>query len=210
MRTVPAVRVSSALAHLVKEDGMPVKGIASIVQAAAEDAAGVASAAEAGKKTVVVEVGEMGEGIAAIQAARGCGLRTLALLREELIAKSCFDLKLHSAQLGDAGADAVLLSVKDSLSKDDLCNMAAGVLAAADVSGEQPIEGRLGLHVAPGGGALDLIRYAHNELRFLHFLSCLAGKHAPRPSEVLEALGTRRSDAAFGPIFLAEHVPDAA
>ena len=41
-------------------------------------------------------------------------------------------------------------------------------------------------------------------------MRCLAGKANPKPSELLEALGVRKTDANFGKLFLAEFVPDAA
>jgi len=41
-------------------------------------------------------------------------------------------------------------------------------------------------------------------------LVLVAGKAAPRPSAVLQALGVRPPDANFGTLFLAEHVPNAA
>ena len=48
------------------------------------------------------------------------------------------------------------------------------------------------------------------ELGLLHFMACLANKQAPRPSELLKALGVARPDADYGKLMLAEHVPDAA
>ena len=62
----------------------------------------------------------------------------------------------------------------------------------------------------PGPGALELARFAHEELGLLHFMACLANKQAPRPSELLKALGVARPDADYGKLMLAEHVPDAA
>jgi hypothetical protein len=41
-------------------------------------------------------------------------------------------------------------------------------------------------------------------------MACLANKQAPRPSELLKALGVARPDADYGKLMLAEHVPDAA
>ena len=58
--------------------------------------------------------------------------------------------------------------------------------------------------------ALKLVQFAYEELGLLHHVACLAGKHSPRPSEVLKAAGLGPLDANFGPIFLAEHVPEAA
>ena len=73
-----------------------------------------------------------------------------------------------------------------------------------------PMRARLGLRVAPAAGALKLVQFAYEELGLLHHVACLAGKHSPRPSEVLKAAGLGPLDANFGPIFLAEHVPEAA
>ena len=73
-----------------------------------------------------------------------------------------------------------------------------------------PMRHRLGLHTAPGPAALKLCEYAHTELELLHFMLCLAGKAAPRPSEILKALGLKPVDANFGSLYLAEFVPDAA
>ena len=69
---------------------------------------------------------------------------------------------------------------------------------------------RLGLRVAPAAGALKLVQFAYEELGLLHHVACLAGKHSPRPSEILKAAGLGPLDANFGPIFLAEFVPEAA
>ena len=73
-----------------------------------------------------------------------------------------------------------------------------------------PMRARLGPRVAPAAGALKLVQFAYEELGLLHHVACLAGKHSPRPSEVLKAAGLGPLDANFGPIFLAEHVPEAA
>ena len=64
--------------------------------------------------------------------------------------------------------------------------------------------------VHPGPRALELAKFAHEELGLLHFMACLANKQAPRPSELLKALGVARPDADYGKLMLAEHVPDAA
>ena len=73
-----------------------------------------------------------------------------------------------------------------------------------------PMRSRLGLRVAPAAGALKLVQFAYEELGLLHHVACLAGKHSPRPSEILKAAGLGPLDANFGPIFLAEFVPEAA
>ena len=59
LRTLPKVRIGSALAHLTTDGNTPVKGIASIVQAVCKDTAGVASAAEVGLERIKHRVSDM-------------------------------------------------------------------------------------------------------------------------------------------------------
>ena len=63
-----------------------------------------------------------------------------------------------------------------------------------------------GVRVAAGADPALLV--AARDEGATDFVSCLAGKAAPRPSAVLQALGVRPPDANFGTLFLAEHVPN--
>ena len=73
-----------------------------------------------------------------------------------------------------------------------------------------PMASRLGLRVHPGPNALSLANLRTRSSALLHYMACLANKQAPRPSELLKALGVARPDADYGKLMLAEHVPDAA
>ncbi len=171
------------------------------------DARGVDDAASAGQPDVCIEVSNVDAGVAAVAAARDLSVRARAVLLPELCANPR-DLQLCASSLGEAGAASILLAVGPTLGRDDLRHM-VDTATEADLPGV-PMRQRLGLSVAPGDGAIPLIRYAHRELDLLHFLSCLAGVRSPRPSEVLAALGMRGEKVNMGAIFLAEHVPDAA
>jgi hypothetical protein len=65
----------------------------------------------------------------------------------------------------------------------------------------------LGVRLPAGGARLaPLVR---DEFRLRHFWTCIGGKSAPRPSELLKALGIGPPNVNLGALFLAEHVPDA-
>ena len=119
------------------------------------------------------------------------------------------DVQLHAANLGDAGADAILLSISANDVDEDGLRELVDMACEVDLIGV-PMRSRLGLLTPAGASQMALSVFAHKELDLLHFGSCLAGKEGPKPSELLSELGVRRSDASFGKLFLAEHVPDAA
>jgi hypothetical protein len=211
VRTLPDDRVSSALAHLLK-GGRPVLGIATVTQPSqvANDEAAVRAVAAAGHPSVCVDIESVPDGVAAIRAARDAGLYATAQLHPSLCGDP-HDLQLSSAEVGDAGADAILLSVAATLDHDEL-REAADMACEIDLVGA-PMRSRLGLCIAPGRSdaeALKLVRYAHAELGLLHFAACLAGKQAPRPTELLKATGVKPADMNMSALMLAEHVPDAA
>ena len=241
LSAVAVNRQSSALRHLVK-DGQPVKGISSIMRAIAEDEHGVAEAAQNQHDGVCVTVSSRPQGVAAVEAARHLDMRAWAVLQPALCLEP-HDVQLNAAEIGDAGADAILLSVDAGLDPEKLREMVSvspnlsrsrsrsrshsrspspspspsldsnpnqvDMACEIDLLGV-PMRARLGLRVAPAAGALKLVQFAYEELGLLHHVTCLAGKHSPRPSEVLKAAGLGPLDANFGPIFLAEHVPEAA
>jgi hypothetical protein len=203
LSAVAANRVPSALKHLLR-DGQPVSGLASVMRAVATDEQSV-EAVQGGEVCVVVS--ERQQGVAALAAARRLEMRAWAVLQPGLCSDP-YDLQLNAAEIGDAGAEAILLSVDSGLEAEDLREM-IDMACEIDLLGV-PMRSRLGLRVAPGAGALKLVQFAHDELGLLHHMACLAGMRSPRPSEVLKAAGVGPADANFGPIFLAEHVPDAA
>ena len=249
LSAVAVNRQSSALRHLVK-DGQPVKGISSIMRAIAEDEHGVAEAAQNQHSGVCVTVSSRPQGVAAVEAARNLDMRAWAVLQPALCSEP-HDVQLNAAEIGDAGAEAILLSVDAGLDPEKLREMVSvspnlsrsrsrsrsrshsrsrsrspspspspspsldsnpnqvDMACEIDLLG-LPMRARLGLRVAPAAGALKLVQFAYEELGLLHHVACLAGKHSPRPSEVLKAAGLGPLDANFGPIFLAEHVPEAA
>ena len=231
LSAVAVNRQSSALRHLVK-DGQPVKGISSIMRAIAEDEHGVAEAAQNQHDGVCVTVSSRPQGVAAVEAARNLDMRAWAVLQPALCLEP-HDVQLNAAEIGDAGAEAILLSVDAGLDPEKLREMVSvspnlsrsrsrsrsrsldsnpkqvDMACEIDLLGV-PMRARLGLRVAPAAGALKLVQFAYEELGLLHHVACLAGKHSPRPSEVLKAAGLGPLDANFGPIFLAEHVPEAA
>ena len=239
LSAVAVNRQSSALRHLVK-DGQPVKGISSIMRAIAEDEHGVAEAAQNQHDGVCVTVSSLPQGVAAVEAARNLDMRAWAVLQPALCLEP-HDVQLNAAEIGDAGAEAILLSVDAGLDPEKLREMVSvspnlsrsrspsrsrsrspSRSRSLDSNPKQvdmaceiallgvPMRARLGLRVAPAAGALKLVQFAYEELGLLHHVACLAGKHSPRPSEVLKAAGLGPLDANFGPIFLAEHVPEAA
>ena len=67
-----------------------------------------------------------------------------------------------------------------------------------------------GVRVAAGADPALLVAARDEGATDFVCLVLVAGKAAPRPSAVLQALGVRPPDANFGTLFLAEHVPDAA
>ena len=237
LSAVAVNRQSSALRHLVK-DGQPVKGISSIMRAIAEDERAVTEAAQNQHSGVCVMVSSRPQGVAAVEAARHLDMRAWAVLQPALCLEP-HDVQLNAAEIGDAGAEAILLSVDAGLDPEKLREMVSvspnlsrsrsmsrsrsrsrsrsldsnpkqvDMACEIDLLGV-PMRARLGLRVAPAAGALKLVQFAYEELGLLHHVACLAGKHSPRPSEVLKAAGLGPLDANFGPIFLAEHVPEAA
>ena len=208
LKNVPTDRISSALAHLL-QDGQPVKGLASVSTAVASDEQSVEAAASKGHSEICIEMRGRADAVAAVQAA----LRQNLVARVVLPKSACTDaheVQLTAAELGDAGASAILLSLGASADADDLrslCEMACEI-DLLDV----PMIHRLGLCVEPkpAPSAAKLVRYAHEELGMLHFYSCLAGVSAPRPTDVLKACGLKAPDMAMTKLMLAEHVPDAA
>jgi hypothetical protein len=214
LEAVPTDRVSSALAHLLLKDGSgkPIKGLASISQRELVANATDVEAMDSGKQNhgVTITVSDLAEGVAAVAASRERQLRARTILDVALCGDP-YAVQLNAAELGDAGAEAILLSPSADASEDDLREMAE-MACEIDLEGV-PMRSRLGLCLTkiPGGTAqLALAKFAHNELELLHFYACLAGKRGPRPSELLQALGVRPVDARYGPMYLAEHVPDAA
>ena len=191
-----------ALQHVLR-DGAPVRGLASVIRAHVRDAS---EAAAAGHE-IAVEVENSVEGLAAVTAAAAVAGRATAILPSAM----CVDpisLQLAAAKLADAGANVVLLSAPPNMDTDELGELVSSA-CEVDLVGV-PMASRLGLRVHPGPRALELAKFAHEELGLLHFMACLANKQAPRPSELLKALGVARPDADYGKLMLAEHVPDAA
>ena len=208
LKTVPTDRISSALAHLLK-DGTPVRGLASVCTTVVVDEPGFVSAAKDGHTGVLIEVSSLEDSVSAVEAAVRLDLRPLVLLPRQ----ACLDpheVQLSAATLGDAGAAAILLSVDASADWEDVRTLAemAWEIDLLDA----PMRARLGLCVAPQppADALRLIRHAHEELEMQHFYSCLAGVHAPKPTDVLKACGIKPADMATSALMLAEFVPDAA
>jgi len=207
LAAVAVDRAPSALKHL-KKDGKRIRGLASVLRATVHDEEGATQAALAGQD-VWVAVSSLPDGIAAVRAAQEAGAIPRALL-DPALCVDAHDVELSAAELSDAGAEAILLTVDAAMDEDDLRDVAEAAFNM-DVLG-LPVQSRLGLSVAPQSGvdAYRLMKFAHKDLGMLHFMSCLAGKQAPKPSELLKALGVRPADAAFGNMYLAEHVPDAA
>ena len=208
MTTVPSDRVSSALAHLLK-DGKPVRGLASVFTAVATDERSV-EAVQNGQAHVCIEATSgLADAVAAVKAAIRVELEPRVLLPSSACVDP-HDVQLSVAELGDAGAAVILLSVDAKTDADDLREMAemACEIDLVDV----PMRARLGLCVSakPAADALKLVKHAHAELGMIHFYACLAGVHAPKPTELLKACGVRPVDMASGPLMLAEFVPDAA
>ena len=209
LKTVPSDRVSSALAHLLK-DGKPVKGISSVLTGLAADEAAIEAHAAGGRANVCIELSSgLADGVAAVKAARRLSLAAIVLLPSHMCADP-HEVQLTAAELGDAGANAIMLSVAASMEHDVLRDMAE---LACEIDLENvPMKNRLGLCVAatPAPDALKLVKYAHEILEMQHFYSCLAGVNAPKPTEILKACSLRPADMASGPLMLAEFVPDAA
>lgn len=143
-------------------------------------------------------------GAAAVAAARRLNLRTIALLSAELDA-SPMDLASVAAQLSGAGAETVVLTVPAGTDEARLREYIIGA-----VQGREDVQGVLGLQFEPGLASLALARTARDDLGVRHFVACVAGKHAPRPSDLLKALGLKPPDVNISALYLAEHVPDAA
>lgn len=201
-------RVSSALRHLLKPNGQPARGIASISQRTlvTDEASVKAVVAESGGRSdLTITVSKPEIGIAAVKAATALALKSRAVLLPALC-EDPYAVQVAAAELGDAGAESILLSTR--CSGDELREMVE-LACEVDLVGV-PMRSRLGLCTRPGAESLEQIAFAHEELELLHFYSCLAGKHAPRPSEVLQSLGAKPVDVNFGSLYLAEHVPDAA
>lgn len=211
-------RLGAALQHLIKQ-GKPIKGIASVLHPVVVPSSTVeqqvAAIVEAGTHdwlcVAISAPSEVDAGISAVQAALGQGLRARVLLAPE-VCESPYDVQLHTANLGDAGAEAILLSVSHDLDQDELREM-VDMACEVDLLGV-PMRSRLGLRIKAAKGdaasALKLAQFAHSQLELLHFHGCLAGKESVRPSDLLPALGKKKPDYNFGSLVLAEHVPDAA
>lgn len=206
LSAVAIERVPSALRHLVK-DGQPVSGLSSVMRAVADDEHAVVDVAQSQHSGVCIMVSSREQGVAAVAAARSLDMRAWAVLQPTLCLEP-HDVQLSAAEIGDAGAEAILLSVDAGLDAEKLRDM-VDMACEIDLLGV-PMRSRLGLRVAPATGALTLVKFAYEELGLLHHMACLAGKHSPRPSEILKAAGLGPLDANFGPIFLAEFVPEAA
>lgn len=208
LTTVPTDRVSSALNHLLEKDRKtPIKGVASVLLPSTVDEQGVAAAAEGGADAVCIVVSDAAQGLAAVQAASNLSMGSRVLLSPNLC-EDAHDVQLHAANLGDAGAEAILLSLDAAIGEDELREL-VDMACEVDLLGV-PMRSRLGLSVRPGADGLKLAAMAYKQNDLLHHVSCLAGKANPKPSELLEALGVRKTDANFGKLFLAEFVPDAA
>ena len=121
LSAVAVNRQSSALRHLVK-DGQPVKGISSIMRAIAEDERAVAEAAQNQHSGVCVMVSSRPQGVAAVEAARNLDMRAWAVLQPALCLEP-HDVQLNAAEIGDAGAEAILLSVDAGLDPEKLREM---------------------------------------------------------------------------------------
>ena len=168
LNTVAADRVPSALKHLLRGDGTPTRGLASVDHD-------------------FIDVADPVEGVSAVAVARDAG----AIPRARLLPELCtdpHDLQLRAAELADAGAETILLSVASSCTEDELRELAESAFEI-DVVGV-PMLARLGLCVEPGKdtqGALALAKWAHEELGLLHYMSCLAGKQGASCSAVRAA-----------------------
>ena len=150
----------------------------------------------------------LADGVAAVKAVRAHGLEARVLLPPSACTDA-HDVQLAAAELGDAGAMTILLSLDAGTDPDAVREMAemACEIDLLDV----PMRARLGLRLTRAGGeALQLAKVAFDDLKLLHFYTCLGGKLGPRPSELLQALGVRPVNADFSSMFLGEHVPDAA
>lgn len=226
LNAVAIDRQSSAMQHLLvpgvsdihgKSSSGPVKGIASVLHPVAHDAESVAEILDSGRSApgiggVLVPVSNVEAGVGAITAAHDARLVARALLLPELC-QEAFDVQLAAASLGDAGAQAIFVSVDGAMDVDDLREM-VDLACEVDLL-DVPMRSRLGLRIKVAAkndatAALKLAQHAHRDLELLHFYACLAGVEAPRPTELLPALGMKRPDFAFGKLCLAEHVPDAA
>jgi hypothetical protein len=210
LEAVPTDRVSSALAHLLLKDGSgsPIKGLASISQRQLVATASDVETVDAKQTGIAITISDLAAGVAAVVAARERQLRPRAIL-DPALCGDAYAVQLNAAELGDAGAEAILLSPSADASEDNLREMAE-MACEIDLEGI-PMRSRLGLCFTKlGAGQLPLAKFAYEELELLHFYTCLAGKRGPRPSELLQALGVRPVDARYGPMYLAEHVPDAA
>ena len=208
LEAVPTDRVSSALAHLLLKDGTgsPIKGLASISQRQLVATASDVETVDAKQTGIAITISDLAAGVAAVVAARERQLRPRAIL-DPALCGDAYAVQLNAAELGDAGAEAILLSPSADASEDDLREMAE-MACEIDLEGI-PMRSRLGLcFTKPGAGQLPLAKFAYEELELLHFYTCLAGKRGPRPSELLQALGVRPVDARYGPMYLAEHVPE--
>jgi len=207
MHAVATDRMSAALAHLLK-NGNPVKGIASVLHPVVDTVEAVSAMGSAANGGGVCISVTSDASVAALKAAHGLGLRARALMSNEL----CMDpyaVQLIAANLGDAGAEAILLSIDAATDVHKLREM-VDMACEVDLLGV-PMRSRLGLRIGgPTAQALKLASYAHDELKLLHFYACLAGTGAPRPSDLLPALGLKKPDYNFGSLVLAEHVPHAA
>lgn len=212
LHAVPTDRVGAALNHLLlKADKSPIKGIHSVHQyTRVEDEGSFEAIADrliaASRIDVAINVSDLASGIAATKAARTRGLLAQAILAPE-ICTDLYAVQLGAAELGDAGAHSILVPVGTDMTKEELRDL-TDLACEVDLLGV-PMRSRLGLRLTmPGHDALELARVAHQELNLLHFYTCLAGKQAPRPSDLLQALGVQGASANLSSMFLAEHVPD--
>mmetsp|Transcript_22398 Transcript_22398/g.73097 ORF Transcript_22398/g.73097 Transcript_22398/m.73097 type:complete len:211 (+) Transcript_22398:185-817(+) len=203
LRSVAAARRSSCLRHLVKR-GKPIAGVASILQHTVTDEASAACAAEAVGEPglgvcVPVEVDAWTHGEAAITAAMRHALPPpLAELPLAVESSAAVEAAAAAADhLSSTGAAAVVFTVQEGTEPSLLRSCLQQVRARP-----------FGVRIAAGADPALLV--AARDEGATDFVSCLAGKAAPRPSAVLQALGVRPPDANFGTLFLAEHVPDAA
>lgn len=210
---VAPARRPSCLRHLVKGERLT-RGVASVLDTVADDAAAVADAARAGHSSVWIQCATVAQGVEAVRAAHKHQLLPRALLSAELAGGDAYDLQVCSAELADAGAQAIILPVDATVDPEELRERAE-LACEVDLEGV-PMRLRLGLLVGGAASAVslaqgaELLKFAHGELGLLHHVACLAGRSAARPSELLQALGVPKADVDLGKLFLAEHVPDAA
>eukprot|EP00967_Tisochrysis_lutea_P132168 scaffold230487_cov31-Tisochrysis_lutea.AAC.1 len=194
-------RLSSCLRHLIKR-GAPIPGLTTIFAKVIRDEAGLRQANEPGTGAVCVSVESIESGVAVVKAAHDLSLRPVALLGGPLSGDG--DAIAEAVRmLQQAGAESVIVPLEMDA---DAAHMRDILSAVCD---REEHKSALGLRLASSPGGLALARMAREELGVRHFLSCIAGKSAPRPSDLFKSLGMGPPSVNTGALFLAEHVPDA-